>query len=151
MFLGYAANHAGNAYRVLNLKTNKVLITCDVRWLNTLDPSDEEEDIYHDINIDDEESKRMERAPEPQEEPEPPIQATEEIKRNKASNQPRMAPELRKLQAFNNPGRLEIEGKNANLCFFVPEIVEKDDTPTSFQEAWNHEDPTKCEKWRQAI
>ena len=35
MFLGYAANHAGNVYRMLNLKTNKVLITRDVKWLKT--------------------------------------------------------------------------------------------------------------------
>ena len=36
MFLGYAANHAGNVYRVLNLETKKILITRDVKWLKSL-------------------------------------------------------------------------------------------------------------------
>ena len=35
MFVGYAANHAGNVYRMLNLKSGKVLITRDVKWLKT--------------------------------------------------------------------------------------------------------------------
>ena len=37
LFLGYAANHAGNVYRVLNLTTNMVMISRDVKWLKTLD------------------------------------------------------------------------------------------------------------------
>ena len=33
-FWGYARNHAGDAYRMLNPSTNKVWITRDVTWLN---------------------------------------------------------------------------------------------------------------------
>ena len=45
-------------------------------------------------------------------------------------------------------GRLEIEGENNNFCFFIPESDDtEDDTPTTFQEAWNHKDPTKKEKF----
>jgi hypothetical protein len=34
MFVSYAENHAGNVYRVMNLKTNKIMLTRDVKWLN---------------------------------------------------------------------------------------------------------------------
>ena len=34
IFLGYARDHAGDAYRMLNPTTNKVWITCDVKWLH---------------------------------------------------------------------------------------------------------------------
>ena len=34
MFLGYATGHDGKTYRMLNLKTRKVLLTCDVKWLH---------------------------------------------------------------------------------------------------------------------
>ncbi len=110
LFLGYAANHARSIYRMLNLKTNKVLIAQDVRWLNTLEPGDNIHDSFHNVNIDDDDYKRIEK------EPAPPLQATGENERKVASNQPCMAQELRILQAFNNPLRLEIEGDNSNLC-----------------------------------
>ena len=34
MFLGYAVGHDGKTYCMLNLKTRKVLLTCDVKWLH---------------------------------------------------------------------------------------------------------------------
>ena len=34
MFLGYAAGHDGKTYRMLNLKSRKVLLTRDVKWLH---------------------------------------------------------------------------------------------------------------------
>ena len=34
VFLGYAAGHDGKTYRMLNLKTRKVLLTRDVKWLH---------------------------------------------------------------------------------------------------------------------
>ncbi len=71
---GYAANPAGNVYRMLNLKTNKVLINRDVRWLNTLETGDKKtkQDIYHNVNIDYQDFKRIEK------ELESPLQASEE-------------------------------------------------------------------------
>ena len=40
MFMGYAANHAGNVYRMLNLKTRKVIITRNVKWLKASDENE---------------------------------------------------------------------------------------------------------------
>ena len=36
MFVGYAENHAGDVYEMLNWDTQRVLITRDVRWLNRM-------------------------------------------------------------------------------------------------------------------
>lgn len=61
IFVGYATNHAGNVYRMLNPRTNKVLITRDVRWLKTASSTLEKgsstqpegtEPIYLDTNED---------------------------------------------------------------------------------------------------
>jgi len=36
IFVGYAQKHAGNVYRMLNVKTNAVIVTRDVNWLNKM-------------------------------------------------------------------------------------------------------------------
>jgi hypothetical protein len=33
VFMGYAKDHAANVYRMLNLETNLIIITRDIRWL----------------------------------------------------------------------------------------------------------------------
>jgi hypothetical protein len=32
VFVGYARNHAGNVYRMINMKTGKAFITRDIQW-----------------------------------------------------------------------------------------------------------------------
>ena len=144
LFLGYAANHAGNVYRVLNLETKMVMISRDVKWLKTFDINNNSQETNNDLgdnNADDDDNEVMLQ----------PIEPEQGDANNNTANPVRLARELRGLQPFNNPGRLEIEGHNNHLCFFVPECAEEDDTPTTFQEAWYHKDPIKREKWRQAI
>ena len=34
MFVGYARQHAGDVYQMVNIKTNSVIITRDVSWIN---------------------------------------------------------------------------------------------------------------------
>ena len=36
MFVRYADNHAGNVYRFVNLKTKKIIFSCDITWMNKL-------------------------------------------------------------------------------------------------------------------
>ena len=36
MFVGYITNHAGNAYQFIHAKTNQVINSRDVQWLNKL-------------------------------------------------------------------------------------------------------------------
>ena len=36
MFVGYAEDHAGDVYRFLNIHTNRIIMSSDVRWLNII-------------------------------------------------------------------------------------------------------------------
>ena len=36
MFVGYADDHSGNVYRILNIHTNRIIMSRDARWLNII-------------------------------------------------------------------------------------------------------------------
>ena len=36
MFVGYADDHSGDAYRFLNIKTKRIIMSRDARWLNIM-------------------------------------------------------------------------------------------------------------------
>jgi len=157
-FLGYAADHAGNVYRMQNIRTGKVMITRDVTWTDSMVGSatieSKPETLYiEDIDSDDDEEnippvvQTPAQAPAVQVNPPaaPPVtRATTRIVR--------IGREIRGLQAFNEPGLLEIEGQENHFCFFTPDeqqTASKD--PITFQDAWNHPDPTERHFWREAI
>ncbi len=131
LFLGYAANHAGNAYRMLKLKTNKVLITRDVRWSKKVDSEEIVQRIYYEINLDDGDYQGTEIVDDSQaetigariNEPESDVIDADINEEVNVRDRPRIAPEVRRLQAFNNLGRMEIKGDNAHSCFFVPASI----------------------------
>jgi len=160
IFLGYAADHAGNVYRMWNMRTGKVMITRrDVTWTNSMLGSattDSKPETFY-IEDDDDLDDGQENIPPPVQTPgqvlavpqNPPVappatRATTRIVR--------ISREIRGLQAFNEPGRLEIEGQENHFCFFTPD---QPDTPSkdpiTFQDAWNHPDPTEQHFWREAI
>ena len=109
LFLGYAANHAGNVYRVLNLETKMVMISRDVKWLKTLDIDDDAQTV-HNVDDDDEHLETLQQPVEPE------AGANDNAVVQDAPRPIRIARELRGLEGFNNPGRLEIEGQNNHLC-----------------------------------
>ena len=78
------------------------------------------------------------------------IQFVTPVKMDRGGN--RMPRELKNLMPYNNPGRLE---ESALFCFHVVQKKEEDDDddeePKIFREAWDHPDPIKREKWREAI
>ena len=159
MFLGYASNHAGNVYRMLNLKTRKVLITRDVRWLEKSEKKKNEEvgsdddgfepSMTRDDEERDDEQDNVERNDDEENEN---VQVEETRVETPRATQ-RLSRELRGLEPYNRPGRLETEGGSNHFCFFIPETNndDDDDTPTTFEEAWYHKDLKKREKWREAI
>ena len=51
MFVGYAKNHAGNVCRMLNTKTNAVIVTRDVTWTNKMFYQQEGNTTQQMINI----------------------------------------------------------------------------------------------------
>ena len=36
MFVGYAEDHAGDVYRFIHLKTQHVILSRDLRWMNIM-------------------------------------------------------------------------------------------------------------------
>ena len=160
-FVGYARNHAGNVYRMMNPVTLQVYLTRDVTWLRGVDERKtvqfvQEDDVVvigskedpgpvmvgdvddgaavYDRDNDDDENDGGDN------EDRQPIQAEKRIPR-----------EVLRLQSFNNPGRLELEG--SDLCFLVTDDPEKEvqRPPLTFREAWDHEDPKERRFWRDAI
>jgi len=153
LFLGYAANHAGNVYRMWNSKTGKVLITRDVKWTGNKGgtPTPATTMLENLENFDDTDFEGHAPAPNPpaveQNENQPPEtddSDEEEVVPTKLTR------EIRGLQDYNAPGRYYLEGQTNHFCFFVPDSpAEKE--PTTFQEAWYHPDPTERHFWREAI
>jgi len=153
MFLGYAKGHAGDVYRMLNLKTRKVIISRDVQWMgagkneaktvrfNEEDDDDDGETVeameFDDEDEEIEEEEHQNQAPDTTQAPTP---------------KPRLINEVKGLKMYNNPGRLDLEEGNL-FCFFVgaENKEKKTQEPTSFSDAWNHEDPSQKSKWRDAI
>lgn len=153
IFVGYAANHAGNVYRMINPKTNKVLMTRDVRWLNKVNERINCNETENKCEIFLEHDQIITPEAQNTEDPVPQEQNIDENNTGEVNhNRQRLLRELKGLQSFNRPGRLEIQGENAELCFFVPSYTRNEnDTPVSFQDAWYHKLPHIREKWREAI
>ena len=155
-FVGYARNHAGNVYRMMDPVTQKVYITRDVTWLSgsneekevqvvedddvvVIGPSDGEEEA------DGVQNSRVDgNGNENDMEKEPAMETVEPPKK--------IPRELLRLQDHNNPGRLELEG--SELCFLVSDDDPEKQVvrpPLTFREAWDHEDPHERKLWREAI
>jgi hypothetical protein len=151
MFLGYAKDHAGDVYRMLNLTTRKVIITRDIRWINkNYGEKKGKSSRSFLLELDDEDDSKSIEPSQPQPEAEhtnaPPEEPNQEPP-------PRLPRELRALQPFNRPGRKELneDGEGTLFCFVTHENTETDDTPQTFEEAWWHPDEEKRKKWREAI
>ncbi len=156
IFLGYAANHTGNVYRMQNLETKKILITRDVKWLDKMQGKEiggddtyqlDDEDIQIQLTEETQEDHLQDPPEEEKEEIEPIAQDNQEPERP-----PRFSRAVKALQPYNRPGCLKQEGEIHQFCFCVPEGAnDLDDTPTTFKDAWHHKDLKKREKWREAI
>lgn len=60
--------------------------------------------------------------------------------------------ELRRLNTYYNPtAKVEVEVEPEVIdCAFIGTMLTVDE-PTTFEEAWNHHDPVKRKKWREAV
>ncbi|MFM8622083.1 MAG: reverse transcriptase domain-containing protein, partial [Holophagaceae bacterium] len=160
MFLGYAANHAPNVYRMWNIRTNKVWITRDIKWANKM-PDNAPKQGDDDGDDDDPSINTVGPNPnpvpvvQPVAAPAQPVAAPTQpaiVTPMVTRAAPRLSRELKALQNFNEPGRLELEGQDNHFCFFVPDTSSEEPyEPTTFEEAWNHPDPTERHFWREAI
>eukprot|EP00980_Cylindrotheca_fusiformis_P003428 scaffold765_cov59-Cylindrotheca_fusiformis.AAC.1 len=122
LFLGYAADHAPDTYRVLNLETHRVVLTRDVnKWLNlsyqqwnrkgnkmVMFSADEDEKI--ELDDDDEEMDKVQEEAEEAENEEIEIvfeREDEEPEEEAPDPNPRLERELARLQDYNAPGNMD--------------------------------------------
>ncbi len=149
---------------MLNPITKKVLITRDVKWLKSRHSSGQSDDVDNDVSInyidlsDDSNPPIVQNLPNVTEENQGHYKQSTQIDDDETeANEPskirkNILRELKSLKSFNTPGRLEYEGGDNHLYFFVPDRSDEiDDTPATFQQAWHHPSPEKREKWRDAI
>lgn len=160
MFLGYAKDHAGGVYRMLNLQTRKVWLTRDVYWTRKMYAHKTKKSLevfYAEVEDEDNNRPRQEQQPPPEEDNQDELQlndqdeAEEEDDRVQEEPRPAKIPRaVAALQSYNNPGQKEVL-----FCFHVqdpnPEDHINKTEPVTFQEAWNHPDEDECNKWRDAI
>ena len=143
IFVGYGEDHSGDMFRMFCPSTKKIRLSRNVTWLNKNYGGHKAEIdsgavkyIYEvEENLEettDKEKNVMEVEPEP--EPEAGVR--------------RMGPrktEVEKLHTFYNPTM-------NTMSWALMSSVESDYLePSTFEEAWNHEDPKERESWRGAI
>ena len=175
IFLGYAKKHAGNVYRMLNVKTNSVIVTRDVYWTNKMwydqegsprvkveyveTKTEEEEKEVPEIEAQQDEQEDSDEEGSENSEGTGSVSNTDDSPLSDSywKNLGRKTPrEIKGLRTYNNPGLMEQEERVAHFCFLVNKLEtkyseEEKMVPTTFREAWDHPNPYKRAKWREAI
>ena len=155
MFVGYAKDHDGDVYRMLDYKTGTIYLTRDVTWTTTTyseetqttpcfvdiewededsvsENRNEEEEIVFEMDDEapEQDSGRDKTATNDNKEPIPTTNEGEELPSFRLSR------ELKGLADYNNPGLKE----RANFCFLigskVKSFINNKDELTIFQKAW---------------
>ena len=179
MFIGYASRHSGHVYRFLNLITNKVVISGDVKWLGVTygdymkNKNRINEQIVKEIKwkdevevIDDKVKSNDERVEEAADD-----QHHYNLRPRAAENEENEAVprEIRNLDTSYNDATKIYQTLNDGDTFVAfgnsemhEQVMALDSElaflatnemkePTTFDEAWNHKDPMIRKKWREAI
>jgi transposase InsO family protein len=172
MFLGYSSNHSGDTYRLLNLKTYKVILSRDVTWLNKtygdyhhISKSKHVTYLEHEDELDkDQAYMNSESGKENREENEfQNNEDQEDIQPKKAttvSQRTNLNTELRRLNTFYNPTTYNQNKSNdvmLEMAHVVIDVgmynalVSDPKEPETFQSACNHQDKDERDKWRESI
>ena len=163
MFVGYATNHAGDVYRMLDLNTKKITMSRDIKWLNKTygewkDKKVETiEEVYEDSTPNetivestteenqtgDETTKERAKLQKELE-----IDTHEDIEDvEERSRGPRTLRSGRELRNVT----WEISDLHVALMMSTVDSVTKEVEPITFKEAWWHENLQSRNKWRNAI
>jgi hypothetical protein len=127
---GYSVHHANDDYRMLNLDTKSIIQSRDIIWLN---------EAYHDWIEKKALQKNKLRS----------AQGQDELKNKKLYRamcllESSFNPEASTmLQNIEQESKILIEQENVAL--FSGIVI--DEVPSSFDEAWNHDDPKARGKW----
>jgi hypothetical protein len=157
MFIGYSVHHANDVYRMLNLDTKNIIQSRDIIWLNEAyrdwidgkvsqkkETDDEDDDVIANLKIqkvnDGHDNSRS-------------TQDQNELKKKKVYRAMRLLensfnPQASTMLQNIEQGR-EILLDQANVALFSRIMI--DEETSSFDEAWNHDDPKVKGKWRDSI
>ena len=150
MFVGYAKNHTGNTYRMINLQTNKIWITRDVIWVhqNFGDYFSLTKKMITIVGDNDNNIVEVKEPVKVETVMEPEIEIIDEVEEIEGGTREgfRLTREMRGLRSYNIPGKMEV----AEFCFSSV-LMSDTGEPTSFREAWDYPDCEKRAKWQEAI
>jgi hypothetical protein len=153
MCVEYSVNHSNNVYRMLNLDTKRIIQSCDIIWLNEAyhdwverkisqkkEIDDEDDDVIanskiHEVNYGQDKLRS--------------VQDQDELKKKKIYRamcllESSFKPEASTMLHNIEQGR-EILIEQENVALFRGIVIDED--PSSFDEAWNHDDPKSRGKW----
>ena len=147
VFIGYPDNHASDCFRLLNTKTNKIVMSRDVTWLNKT-YGEFKKIVGVKIEADEDEEEETETV-----EPDP----AEEPPGETAPSNTRLINELKRLNVSYNPEATQaLENISAAIettveYGFVGAVTSDYDEPSTFEEAWNSDISEDRNGWREAI
>ena len=176
LFVGYPENHASDVFRMINLQTNKVILTRDVIWLHQV------YGVYKGLtqkhvtplpNGDDNDDDDTVQTSKIRNEVEPavaghdgdghmedfPVDQINDINASDSESvasipnhsDSRLQRELQKLDTFYNPTMKWASVEHVEIAF-VSHISDRAYIePQTFNEAWYHPDQTEQKSWREAI
>jgi hypothetical protein len=152
MFVGYSGHHANDVYRILNLDTKRIIHSRDIIWLNEAHHDWIDRKVSQKKEIDDEDddvisNSKIQEINDGQDKLSS-VQDQDELKKKKVYRAMRLLESTSTMLQNIEQGR-EILLEQANVAFFCGIII--DEEPSSFDEVWNHDDPSSRGKWRDAI
>ena len=159
MFVGYSVDHAHDVYRMLNLETNYIINSRDIKWLKSyhkdwikksiqlerIENDDDDDNVNDSFMIQKVNTSSESNADSTQLE----VKDTSNLK---------IYCQMKRLESSFNPEASKIvdnfeQGRDilldsVNVALICGKVIEE---PQSFDEAWNCEDPDQRDKWRAAI
>jgi DNA-binding phage protein len=157
MFVGYSVHHANDVHRMLKINTKSILQSCDIIWLNEAYDEWIDRKVLQKKKIDDEDddfiaNSKIQEVNDSQDKLSS-VQDQDELKKKKIYRA------MRLLESSFNPEastvlqnieqEREILLEQANIALFNGIVI--DEKPSSFDEAWNHDDPKARGKWQDCI
>jgi hypothetical protein len=156
MFVGYSVHHAHDAYRMLNIETEMIINSRDIIWLNEMHKDLIGRKVKNQLIDDEEDTDIMKSKLQLLNEGQEVSQAVtnqDDLKRMKLYRQ------LHQLESSFNTDAVKLveqieQGREVlldqvKLAFFSGMVINEE--PSTFEQAWNHQDPKVRERWREAI
>ena len=167
MFVGYADDHSGDVYRFLNIKTRRIIMSRDARWLNIMWKHYKKKHNYArrqvELFLDEEESLSLEGNE--------PVENRIEGDGNNTPTQRKLGLDIgiigareetlrrtrSQTQAMSSPRNESMERADLTMEDWIQEtslisaVTSGPTEPKTFQEAWHYPIEKEKDNWRTAI